>query len=159
MNSLTVFFSWSFRSPWYGFPANTILCYNELHQFEKSKKNLLSYLKLWEFDWRKKQNKDLDLSSALPAYCSIIMFRLFPTCAGAVLDRWECEKVTRGSNVCSGTKTRTAQVRDSACQLDKYNVSPIKNSLPFSNSSSALLTMAWQGGSHSASAPAHQHLL
>ena len=33
-----------------------------------------------------------------------------------------------------------------ACQSDKYNVSPIKTSLPVSNSAAALLTAARQGG-------------
>lgn len=51
----------------------------------------------------------------------------------------------------SNARTRTkknekAAVQSLCCQLDKYNVSPIKNSLPFFNSAEALLTAAWQGG-------------
>lgn len=43
-------------------------------------------------------------------------------------------------------QNKKAAVQSLRCQLDKYNVSPIKNSFPFFNSAEALLTAAWQGG-------------
>lgn len=57
-----------------------------------------------------------------------------------------CRGPTGGSNARTRTKNEKAAVQSLRCQLDKYNVSPIKNSLPFFNSAEALLTAAWQGG-------------
>ena len=44
------------------------------------------------------------------------------------------------------TQNKKGRPESLGCQLDKYNVSPIKTSLPVSNSAAALLTAARQGG-------------
>lgn len=54
-------------------------------------------------------------------------------------------------------QNKKAAVQSLRCQLDRYNVSPIKNSFPFFNSAEALLTAAWQGGGQSVHGPYDQH--
>lgn len=59
--------------------------------------------------------------------------------------------------MCAQGQNKKAAVQSLRCQLDKYNVSPIKNSLPFFNSAEALLTAAWQGGCRSGHGLCDQH--
>lgn len=54
-------------------------------------------------------------------------------------------------------QNKKAAAQSLRCQLDKYNVSPIKNSFPFFNSAEALLTAAWQGGFQSGHGLPDQH--
>lgn len=54
-------------------------------------------------------------------------------------------------------QNKKAAAQSLRCQLDKYNVSPIKNSFPFFNSAEALLTAAWQGGGQSVHGLHDQH--
>lgn len=54
-------------------------------------------------------------------------------------------------------QNKKAAAQSLRCQLDKYNVSPIKNSFPFFNSAEALLTAAWQGGFQSGHGLHDQH--
>lgn len=64
---------------------------------------------------------------------------------------------TQGEVMCAQGQNKKAAVQSLRCQLDKYNVSPIKNSLPFFNSAEALLTAAWQGGCRSGHGLCDQH--
>ena len=64
---------------------------------------------------------------------------------------------TQGEVMRTQGQNKKAAAQSLCCQLDKYNVSPIKYSLLFFNSAEALLTAAWQGGCRSSHCLCDQH--